>query len=78
MEAGDTSGVSYGALTLSLSHGARERMLHLIWDKCVERLPRPVGEGRGEGTIRPRGEGTLQGDSLPADTPRCTAVHGKN
>ena len=28
MEAGDTSGVSYGALTLSLSHGARENTVY--------------------------------------------------
>ena len=52
MEAGDTSGVSYGALTLSLSHGARELLPYLSyikfsWRMEVARVPSPRGRGIG-------------------------------
>ena len=44
------------ALTLSLSHGARELLLHPLTTEYLGwtglRLPRPSGEGRGEGTLR--------------------------
>ena len=52
VEAGDTSGVSYGAHTSIRPRGEGTLAVsYYLYKGWGVQLPRPVGEGRGEGTI---------------------------